>query len=58
MPMSTNSKRERPAAVPPDRDHLEELLDQALADSFPASDPVALDFDAPAIGNASEKRGK
>jgi hypothetical protein len=58
MPMSATRKRERPAAVPSDRDHLEELLDQALADSFPASDPVALDFDAPAIRGASEKRGK
>jgi len=56
--MSATRKRERPAAVPSDRDHLEELLEQALADSFPASDPVALDFDAPAIRDASEKRGK
>jgi hypothetical protein len=30
-------------AVQPDHDHLDELLDQALADSFPASDPVAID---------------
>ena len=49
--MSANSKRERPAAVLSDRDHLEKLLDQALAQSFPASDPVAVDFEAPAISS-------
>ncbi len=26
------------------REHLEDLLDQALDESFPASDPVAIDF--------------
>lgn len=55
--MIANSKRVRPAPVLSDRDHIEELLDQALADSFPASDPVAVNFDAPAKG-ASEERGK
>jgi hypothetical protein len=49
IPMSTNSKRERPAAARSEREHLEKLLDQALADSFPASDPVAVNFEAPAI---------
>jgi hypothetical protein len=48
--MSANSKGEKPTAAPPDRDHLEKLLDQALADSFPASDPVAIDFESPAVG--------
>lgn len=56
--MNANRKRERPAAALSDRDHLEELLDQALADSFPASDPVAVDFEAPAIRGTSEKRGR
>jgi len=27
--------------------HLESLLDEALEESFPASDPVAIDFRAP-----------
>jgi hypothetical protein len=27
-----------------ERDHLEGLLDEALDESFPASDPVAIDF--------------
>ncbi|MGD9880551.1 MAG: hypothetical protein AB7F22_36660 [Reyranella sp.] len=42
-------------AVQPDHDHLDELLDQALAESFPASDPVAIDFSAPRDRNAREK---
>jgi hypothetical protein len=56
--MNANKKRERPAVTPPDRSHLDNLLDQALADSFPASDPVALNFDSPGNWEASEKRGK
>jgi hypothetical protein len=27
-----------------EREHLEDLLDEALDESFPASDPVAIDF--------------
>jgi hypothetical protein len=54
--MTTNSKRERPAAARPDRDHLEKLLDQALADSFPASDPIAVNFGAPAMRGKDEER--
>lgn len=52
--MSANGKSERPAAVRWKRDHLERLLDQALADSFPASDPVAIDFEAPVRERASD----
>ena len=44
--MSAKRNRESHAAQP-DHDHLDNLLDQALADSFPASDPVAIDFTAP-----------
>lgn len=54
--MSTNIKRERPAVARSDRDHLEKLLDQALADSFPASDPVAVNFEAPAMRDTGEER--
>ncbi len=45
-----DSKDTQPGARPPDADraareraarHLEEQLDEALADSFPASDPVS-----------------
>jgi hypothetical protein len=50
--MSANRKSERPLARW-DRDHLEQLLDQALADSFPASDPVAIDFGTPAHNHAT-----
>jgi hypothetical protein len=41
--------------VQPDHGHLDELLDQALADSFPASDPVAIDFSSPRDRNQREK---
>ena len=40
------------------RDHLDRLLDKALADTFPASDPVAIDFDEPPNDSVSEKRTK
>jgi hypothetical protein len=33
---------ERVANAPPPRSHVEALLDDALADTFPASDPVAI----------------
>ena len=53
--MSTARKRERRAVTPRDAGHLDDLLDQALADSFPASDPVAIDFESPADGMTREK---
>ena len=56
--MITARKRERPAIMPRDARHLDDLLDQALADSFPASDPVAIDFESPAAEVTSEKRVK
>lgn len=31
----------------PGKEHLESLLDEALKESFPASDPVAIDFRVP-----------
>ena len=48
----------RPRTVQSDHDHLDELLDQALADSFPASDPVAIDFSAPRDKDARQKGGR
>lgn len=53
--MIKNGKREWTVAARPGREHLEKLLDQALAHSFPASDPVAVDFEAPAISEAREE---
>jgi hypothetical protein len=37
----------RPRTSGADREHLEELLDEALAETFPASDPVAMLQPAP-----------
>jgi hypothetical protein len=56
--MNASNKPERPAIVPSDRDHLDELLDQALADSFPASDPVAIHFEAPETAGVGGQHGK
>ena len=56
--MNTARKHERPAVMPRDARHLDDLLDQALADSFPASDPVAIDFASPADEATSQKRVK
>jgi hypothetical protein len=53
MLMGPISKHKRRAAARSDRDHIEELLDQALADSFPASDPVAINFEAPPVRDAA-----
>jgi hypothetical protein len=44
-----NSKVERiELANPLEKKHLDELLDEALKETFPASDPIAVDVDAPA----------
>jgi hypothetical protein len=51
--MRANRKSERPLGPRWNRDHLEQLLDQALADSFPASDPIAIDFGAPVRDRAT-----
>ena len=51
--MSANRKAEWPLVLRWNRDHMEQLLDQALADSFPASDPVAIDFGAPVRDRAT-----
>ncbi len=55
--MATDRKRERPAAAV-ERRHLDDLLDQALAASFPASDPVALDFESPDDRRSEEEHVK
>jgi hypothetical protein len=54
--MNTTRKRKPSAPISRDARHLDDLLDQALADSFPASDPVAIDFALPAVEATSEKR--
>ena len=56
--MSTTRKHEPTTVTPRDAVHLDELLDQALADSFPASDPVAIDFASPADAATGGEREK
>jgi hypothetical protein len=44
-----NPKIERVELAEPSRKkHLDELLDEALKETFPASDPIAVDVDTPA----------
>jgi hypothetical protein len=48
---------ERVASAPPPCSHVEALLDDALADTFPASDPVAIACeDRPAAKPESARR--
>ena len=44
MPQPKTSLRRKPEA-PVDAKHREAALDEALDESFPASDPVAISFD-------------
>ncbi|CAG9165723.1 hypothetical protein CURE108131_01555 [Cupriavidus respiraculi] len=44
------SRRPSDSAAPPERDALEDELDEALKDTFPASDPIAVDPDVPDRG--------
>ncbi|MBS0525425.1 MAG: hypothetical protein JSS04_17480 [Proteobacteria bacterium] len=46
----------RPPTDPSDGSgHLDQLLDEALEESFPASDPVAIQFDEPSREIADEE---
>jgi hypothetical protein len=44
MPQPKTPSRSKPKA-PEDANHREAALDEALDESFPASDPVAISFD-------------
>jgi len=45
--MCAVKKRHPPAERPAGAAHLDQLLDEALEETFPASDPVAIRFDGP-----------
>ena len=45
--MSKGKEPPRHSAPAPDLEHLDRLLDEALRDSFPASDAIAVDFKGP-----------
>lgn len=42
--MAKQDKHSAPPRKKPERDHIDELLDEALKGTFPASDPVAISF--------------
>lgn len=48
-------RTERAARSRPARIHIEALLDEALVQTFPASDPIAIAFDEP---DADKRHGK
>lgn len=43
----TPKDRKPPQAPPPEADRQERELDEALRETFPASDPIAVDPDSP-----------
>jgi hypothetical protein len=45
--MPIEDDRNRPTPARSARDHAEALLDEALSQTFPASDPIAVRFDGP-----------
>ena len=46
--MDTPKEPDCTIKTPPDHpDHAEELLDEAIAETFPASDPVSISIDKP-----------
>lgn len=58
MPMREVRKSRPPAGSPTGSAHLDELLDQALEETFPASDPVAIRFDQPRADLLGEEDSK
>lgn len=51
-PKTGKTVKKGTVSTPVDEDHIEHELDEALADTFPASDPVAI----PSDPDADEKR--
>jgi hypothetical protein len=42
----------------PDAEHRDKMLDEALRETFPASDPIAITIDKPLKSIASEEQGR
>lgn len=54
-------KKRHPKSKPTGQEHrvhLDQLLDNALADTFPASDPIAVDVESPPDDRVNEKHTK
>ncbi|SIT24757.1 hypothetical protein [Achromobacter sp. MFA1 R4] len=51
-PKTGKSEKKGKVSTPAEEDHVEHELDEALADTFPASDPVAI----PSNPDADDKR--
>ena len=45
MPMTTGQQKDVPPAMPTSSQHISDMLDEALDEGFPASDPVAIHVD-------------
>jgi hypothetical protein len=48
------AKKEKPA--PPSKRHLDKLLDEALKETFPASDPIAVSGDDPPANDDGDNK--
>ena len=55
--MSTPEQRDPQAPSPGQQQHDEDALDEALDESFPASDPVAVNTRTPNPGKAAPAEG-
>ena len=47
--IGTATERRERSSEPPASQHIDDLLDEALDESFPASDPVAISMDRPEV---------
>lgn len=54
----TKTPKPKSAPKPADRKHTEELLDEALDETFPASDPPAMLEPNPEVGTPPRPRGR
>ena len=58
MPQSKGKPHQKPEHASVKTEHVESALDEALDESFPASDPVAISFDPESAESAKREPRK